>query len=205
MERVLDSSLPKWCELHFIQTKGAPFSSPTHRKIFDTIVENNLIEDTLHILCPDLEVERVEIQDLVESMQYPDEISPTDVILTFEQFTKFINKQQESTMSSLSDRHYGNLKTCRQDPSILRVIFDIMDLVFRNNVPLDRWVVAHDLLLWKYKESCKMYRWRSITLVEGDLKYTLKEIWARRLLTLAGPLINTLQNTRKTGWFKLPF
>ena len=76
-----------------------------------------------------------------------------------------------------------------------------MDMAFRNGVLLDRWMVAHDLLLRKDSDKSRIHRWRNITLVEGDLQYLMKEVWARRLLSSADPKMNTSQNARKNRVF----
>ena len=43
----------------------------------------------------------------------------------------------------------------------------------------------------------RIHRMRNIMLVEGDLQYLMKEVWARRLLTEADPLLLDSQNAKK--------
>ena len=54
----------------------------------------------------------------------------------------------------------------------------------KHNARIKRWMVEHDILLWKDKDFNRIHRWRNITLVEGDLQYVMKTIWAQRLLKM---------------------
>ena len=187
----------QWCELHFSQTRDTPLATRAWRKRMDPENPENETEDFLTGKSKRLESEREEIRELMRAMLRPEGVTQIQTELNFEKFREFVTKQQESKRSSPSGRHYGHMKTCLQDTEILRVLFDIIDMALQNGVVLERWLIAHDLLLRKDDDSCRIHRWRNITLVEADLQYVMKEIWARRLLTVADPKMNTSQNAKK--------
>ena len=112
-------------------------------------------------------------------------------------FTDFGTKQEEGTSSSPSGRHYGHMRLCATDAEVNAVIFDVMDLAYRNNVILHRWRVVQDILLRKDPTGSRIHRMRNIMIVEGDLQYLMKEVWARRLMTSADPLLIDSQNAKK--------
>lgn len=131
------------------------------------------------------------------TMCKPEGVSSIDTTLEREQFYKFVRKKRESIMSPPRGRHYGHLKACEQDQNIIAVLSDIMDIAFKHQVTLTRWTTAHGLLSPKDPSACGLHRMRNITIVEGDLQYVMKEIWARRLLTNADPVLLDSQNARK--------
>ena len=105
--------------------------------------------------------------------------------LDFEHFMKFYKKQEEKKTSSPSGRHYGHMKACAEEPEILKVIFDIANLSYVNNKPLDRWQRANDILLRKDGDRDRIHRFRNITIIEGDLQYIMKIVRGKNLIDAA--------------------
>ena len=138
-----------------------------------------MIDDILEGDTLRWENEQRELQQILSTIRKPEGVSSIDTTLDREPFYKFFRKQRESTISSLSGRHYGHLKACEQDQDILAVLFDIMNISFKHQVTLTRWTTAHDLLSPQDPGASGLRRMMNIMIVEGDLQYMTKEVWER--------------------------
>ena len=112
--------------------------------------------------------------------------------LDYDHFEAFSRKQIKAKRSSPSGRHYRHYKTCAKDQRILKSLFSVLKLAVTHNVLLASWIVGHDLLLQKDIGLNKIHRWRNINLIEGDLQYVIKVIWAQLFLENADPNLNRL-------------
>lgn len=72
-----------------------------------------------------------------------------DVALNFEHFQKFSQKQQERKLSSPSKLHYGHMKSLSHDEDLLQIYFDMMNLTFKHNILLQRWLIVWEIMLAK--------------------------------------------------------
>ena len=122
--------------------------------------------------------------------------SPTiDIHLNFSHFKSFALNQKENNTSSLSRLHYGHMRTLVQDDELLRLRFDILSLALRHNVVLDRWRKIWEMLLPKEAPRNFIHRFRNISIIEWDVQYLMKTIWAKRLMSRLGHLLYPSQNT----------
>ena len=135
--------------------------------------------------------------EFLSVMQRPSGCSEVAQDLDQEHFRKFGKKQAEKTSSLPSGGHYGHMRVCASDDEVNSVVFDIIDMAYRNKVMLRRWCTVHNILLRKDNEGSRIHRMRNILIIEGDLQYIMKEVWARRLLSNADLLLLDLQNTKK--------
>ena len=70
-----------------------------------------------------------------------------------------------------------------EEESLLRVLYKIVDMALKSGIVLRRWRQVHQMLLLKDPPGCRIHRFRNITLVEGDLMFVMKKIWANDLGT----------------------
>ena len=114
--------------------------------------------------------------------------SPTkiDHKISFEEFTEFIGKAKESTSCSPSGRHYGHYKALKiGNMGILHTIFDIFTTALDKGIILERWSQTVTTLLEKKENKPYIHKFRTIHIVEAELQFFTKVIFARRMMNHA--------------------
>ena len=86
---------------------------------------------------------------------------------------------KEKKTSFLSNRHYGHYKVLALDRELLRIVYYVIALALESGVVLKRWREVHQILLLKDPQISKVHRFRNITLVEIDLMFVMKVVWAK--------------------------
>ena len=105
-----------------------------------------------------------------------------DTKLTLHDFINLFKKIPESTASSVSGLHYGHYRVLSklEDTTIIKVLFDIVDIAFITHSPLPRWQHVTQLMLEKGKGPA-IENLRVIQLLEADLNWLLRLLWGKRL------------------------
>ena len=103
-----------------------------------------------------------------------------DLWTSFETFKDFTVKVQENKTSSPSGRHYGHYKVLAMEEDLLTVVYDVMALDLERGIVLERWWEVHQVLLLKDPPRSKVHIFRNIMLVEGDLMFIMKDVWAKK-------------------------
>ena len=86
-----------------------------------------------------------------------------------------------------------------EDETLFQLVFDVMRVALDTGVVLKRWEKVHQILLLKDVPESKIHRFRNITLVEADLMFVMRIVWAKDMATKidkAGAL-NQAQYARK--------
>ena len=81
----------------------------------------------------------------------------------------------------------------------MKLMYRVMKLALKYGIVLDRWKEVHQLLFKKDAKGSRIHRFRNITLVEIDLIFIMKKVWARDLggkINKEGTM-NEAQYTRK--------
>ena len=102
--------------------------------------------------------------------------------LHLQDFIDLFKKIPENTASSVSGLHYGHYKVLSklEDESIIRVLFDIVNMAFITHSPLPRWQHVTQLMLEKGKGP-GIENLRVIQLLEADLNWLLRFLWGKKL------------------------
>ena len=193
----VEDLLLEWCTYHFSQTNDTPLGTNKWRAWMDPRNPGNKIEEILKGARFMDGEEKLAIRELIEAMKKPEGWRASKASLEYEHFREFCQKQEERKTSSPSGRHYGHVKSCLEDEEILRVLFDILNLSYTNNKPLNRWKEANDILLRKDSSKDRIHRFRNITIIEGDLQYIMKTVWGKNLIDVTTEVQSTAQNCRR--------
>ena len=102
------------------------------------------------------------IRELIEASKRQEGCKTSKADLEYEHFREFCRKQDEKKISSPLGRHYEHVKACAEDEEILRVVFDILNIAYSNNKPLNRRKEANDVLLRKDETNDRMHRFSNI-------------------------------------------
>jgi len=102
--------------------------------------------------------------------------------LHLQDFIDLFKKIPENTASSVSGLHYGHYKVLSKldDDSIIRVLFDLVNIAFITHSPLPRWQHVTQLMLEKGKGPA-IENLRVIQLLEADLNWLLRFLWGKQL------------------------
>ena len=173
--------LVEWCAKHFHQAAETPLAKGECERRLNILDPNNRIEEILkgEYESPDIDI--VECVEWIHGMRKKDGITSTELEVTLESFKKFIKETKESKTPSPSGRHYGHYRAILNDESLCNLVFSIVEITVMNGVVLDRWKTVHQILLLKDHPRARIDRLRNITIVEADLMYVMKYVWARRL------------------------
>ena len=106
--------------------------------------------------------------------------------LTFAAFQKFIQSSKENKSTSPSSRHYGHYKALLQDiPDVLQDIFRLMNLAVQNGIFLNRYKKTLTTLICKESGTPYLHRFRPIHIIEAELQFISKSIWAKKMINFA--------------------
>ena len=106
--------------------------------------------------------------------------------LTYSAFTAFVQKSKEKTSTSPSSRHYGHYKALLQGaPEVLEDIFRLMKLSVENGIFLRRYKKTLTTLICKESGTPYLHRFRPIHIIEAELQFIAKSIWAKQMINNA--------------------
>ena len=178
----VEQLLLQWQRVHFEQAKETPFSSQQWR--------HHLEEDSTQANILNGQYTKIyDIPDeslcLLQCMQRKT-VKQIDSEMHFHEFLEYYRKVKETTSSSPSGRHYGHYKALLEgDLSILEVIFDIMSFCLTKGIILERWKNSVTSLIEKIEGKPYIHKFRTIHVVESELQYFSKVIYAKRMMKLA--------------------
>ena len=177
----IEHLLLDWQRIHFEQASETPFSSKEWR--------HHLEEDeTQHNILSGRYKKKFDIPDesvcLLQFMK-----KRTDRVISsamkFAEFVDFYRKAKETTSSSPSGRHYGHYKALIDgNMEVMRVIFDILTVCLEKGIILERWKNSVTSLIEKIEGKPYLHKFRTIHVVESELQYFSKVIYARRMMKL---------------------
>ena len=178
----VNSVLAPWCAKHFNQAEGTPFTRGRWVRDLDIGAERNKVDEIVAGGQVADEADGQVCQEWIEEMRRKKEGTPeVELIAKFEDFKRFASQAKESKGGGPSGRHYGHYKVLAQEEDILRIVFRVMALALKHGVVLRRWEMVHQQLIKKDRGSSKIHRFRNITLVEIDLMFVMKVVWAKEL------------------------
>ena len=105
-----------------------------------------------------------------------DDVTPDDNI-------SFSKSAKEDTASSRSGRHFGHYKAICDNPTLVKLHTDNINLAARYGKPLKRWQSGVTVLLEKLLGNTNLSKLRAICLLEADYNWLLKVIFAKRMIT----------------------
>ena len=174
--------LLQWQRAHFEQAQETPFSSKQWRHHLEDDITQAHILDGQYTKIYDIPDESM---CLLQCMKRRTD-QQIDSEMHFHEFLDYYRKVKESTSSSPSGRHYGHYKALLEgDISILEVIFDIMSFCLSQGLILDRWKNSVTSLIEKIEGKPYIHKFRTIHVVESELQYFSKIIYAKRMMKLA--------------------
>ena len=181
-QKEAETLMTEWCKEHFAQASETPLANGKWKKELDLLDDGDTVAKLLAGEYEDFEGQHKEVGQWLAACKKKEGVT-TEVKLEvrWEEFKHFAEKVLEFKGSSPSGRHYGHYKVLAEEESLLRVLYDIVDMALRSGTVLHRWRRVHQLLLLKDPPGCKIHRFRNITLVEGDLMFVMKRIWAKNL------------------------
>ena len=176
----VEAILVEWCKLHFGQAAETPLTKGQWEKHLNVLGKENKVREILEGGNSALNIDVRECVEWVDGLRSKN-IETTELQVEENDFRRFIQKVRESKSSSPSGRHYGHYKVLDRDPELRTIAFRIMELALRRGVVLQRWKIVHQILLPKDTDGSKIHRFRNITLVEADLMFVMRKVWARDL------------------------
>ena len=178
MERIL---VP-WCKKHFEQASETLLTETKWSTRLDLLGDCGVIKDIMDGEYLTTNEERVECCQFVEELQVKKGVrGKVELRTTFKTFQALVKKVKENKTSSPSKRHYGHYKVLAMEEELLRVVYDVIDLALERGIVLKRWREVHQMLLLKDPPRSKVHRFWNITIVEADLMFVMKDVWARQL------------------------
>ena len=181
--RDLETMLLGWQKQHFRQAGETPLAS---REWKLQLVDENSQDE---ILSGTYEVEEElpeECKELLKYMKTDDTMRNKIKHTTkFEEFQQFIQRATEKSSCSPSGRNYSHYKTLLDENRFLRIIHGIFDLALDYNIILDRWAQTVTTLMPKDEGPIYIHRLRAIHIVEAELQFFSKRIYAKQMIALA--------------------
>ena len=180
-ERVEAIIIP-WCARHFHQSEETPFTKGEWVRKLNILGEENEVEGIVGGSTVLGDEEPIACAQWIEELKRKGgDTEEVRLEAKYEEFEKFAVKVKENKGGGPSGRHYGHYLVISRNGEILDLVFRIMNLALRHGIVLDRWKTVHQLLLKKDEDGAKIHRFRNITLVEIDLMFVMKKVWARDL------------------------
>ena len=179
----LEAMLLRWQKQHFRQAGETPLASKEWKL---KLIDDDSQEE---ILSGDYDIEEelpVECQELLEFMKT--EASLRNKIkhtTTFEEFQQFIKRATEKSSCSPSGRNYSHYKTLLDENRFLRTIHGIFDMALDHNIILNRWAQTVTTLMPKDEGPIYIHRLRAIHIVEAELQFFSKRVYAKQMVALA--------------------
>ena len=178
----VENLLIPWCAEHFNQAEGTPFARGKWNDDLDILKDNSKVEDILEGKYEGIEDEEGEVKQWLEEMKRKKGVESTVPLRTdFSAFQGFIRKVPECKTSSPSGRHYGHYKALAENEKLLRAVYVVLEIAIRRGIVLRRWKEVRQVLLLKDPPEVKINRFRNVTIVEADLMFIMKHVWAKGL------------------------
>ena len=95
----------------------------------------------------------------------------------------FWKSAKEKTASSKSGRHFGHYKAICDQPTLVQLHTDNINLAAQYGTPLARWQSGVTVLLEKIPGNTSLSKLRAICLLEADYNWWLKVIFAKRMIS----------------------
>ena len=180
VEKLILEALQK----HFSQASDTLITSPKWRNLLQSKeIQDSLLDGTFEWEA-DIPAE---FKELLSVFQTP--ISARNTIsfqLKYEAFVKFIQSSKEKTATSPSSRHYGHYKALLDGaPEVLHDIFTLMQLSVDKGIFLDRYKRTLTTLICKESGTPYLHRFRPIHIIEAELQFISKSIWAKKMINQA--------------------
>ena len=179
----LEDILLQWQKQHFRQAGETPLSSKEWKlKLVDESTQQAILNGNFE-MQEELPEECQQILMFMKTnAKMRNKINHTT---TFEEFQGFIKRATEKSSCSPSGRNYSHYKTLLENNRILRIIHGIFDLALDYNVVLNRWAQTVTTLMPKDDGPIYVHRLRAIHVVEAELQFFSKIVYAKRMVNLA--------------------
>lgn len=184
----------EWCTHNFAQASKTPLASSSWAEKLDIRNPSNVVDNILEGRITDA-LEHDKIRDFIGAAERKS--SKLEINLGYEHFKSFAKAQQECKFSSPSGLQYGHMQTLAHDDGLLGLRFDIMILSLSFNIILDHWRSIWETLLHKDASRSFIHHFCNITIVEWDIQYLMKTIWAKQLTSNAIQFLHPSQNAMR--------
>jgi len=164
---------------HFSQASDTLITSPYWRKLLSSKEgQNKLLDGTIEW---DDDVP-IDFRELLSTFQNKMQ-KPISFNLSYDAFVRFIQLSKEKTSTSPSSRHYGHYKALLESaPDALHDIFRLMKISVKNGVFLQRYKKTLTTLICKESGTPYLHRFRPIHIIEAELQFITKSIWAKKMI-----------------------
>jgi len=170
---------------HFSQANDTIVTSPKWRKILSSKEsQDKLLQGTFEWE----EDVPGEFQELISSFQMNENEIPDKIPfqLKYEAFQTFIKHSKEKKSTSPSSRHYGHYKALLDEaPDVLYDIFRLMNVTVKTGIFLNRYKKTLTTLICKESGTPYIHRFRPIHIIEAELQFISKSIWAKKMINAA--------------------
>ena len=179
----IETLLVQWQQQHFRQAGETPLSTQQwRRQLIEEETQKQLLNGT-HTIDHDLPDE---CKEILEFMQSPEPIrDKVNHTTSLHEFKTFIKNAKEKSACSPSGRTYSHYKTLLDGETYLDTIHRIFSLALDNDIILDRWTNTITTLIPKDEGKVLIHRLRAIHVVEAELQFFSKVIYAKRMVGLA--------------------
>ena len=180
-KEVEDVMVP-WCAEHFCQAAETPFAQGKWNDELDVLKEGSRVDELLDGKYDGIENEPEEVRQWLEGMKRKEGVEgQVPLRSTFAAFQEFVKGAIEAKSSSPSGHHYGHYKALATEEKLLRTVYSVIEIALKRGIVLRRWKAVHQILLLKSPPGVKIHRFWNITIIEADLMFVMKHIWARGL------------------------
>ena len=179
---MIEKLLLQWQQRHFQQALETPLAAPNWN---DLLSKREIQEKILNGTFDAPEELPYECSLLLHFMQQtvPSQI---DHRLSFEEFTTYIRNADEKTSCSPSGRHYGHYKALLiTNKQLLFLIYDMFTTSLEYEIILPRWAKTVTTLIEKIEGVPMIHKFRTIHIVEAELQFFSKNIFARKMMKAA--------------------
>ena len=179
----MEKILVLWQRQHFRQAGETPLSTTEWKhRLIDEETQREILNGTI---TTEEELPEECTQILKYMTTRPNLRDKIEHETTFEEFKSFIQKADEKSACSPSGRNYSHYKTLLDDTHILRGLHNIFEIALANDVVLDRWAQTVTTLMPKDEGPILVHRLRAIHVVEAELQFFSKIVYAKKMIHLA--------------------
>ena len=181
---IMEDLLLEWQRLHFMQANETPLATQE----WDTLLDNEKEQEK--ILQGKFELDHKypkECQMLFEEMKVNKKVANTvDFKTDYGDFRDFIKRIKELTGASPSGRSYSHYKVLLvHAPKKLQLLHKIFTLSLDFGIILHRWQKTVTSLIEKDTGRPRIHRMRTIHIIEAELQFITKIVYANRLMKQA--------------------
>ena len=181
---VMEDLLIGWQRLHFMQANETPLASQQWDRQLSLESEQDKILEGKFVL--DQKYPK-ECQMLFDEMRRNEKVANTvDFQTEFEDFHDFIKRIKEMTGTSPSGRSYSHYKVLLvHEKKKLQLLHRLFSLALEYGVILHRWKKTVTSLIEKDEGRPRIHRMRSIHIIEAELQFVTKIVYANRMMKTA--------------------